>query len=165
MSTLPTLLGTTAQDVTLFNIAWHSNPRCQPSDITWHHNLKCHPFWHCSAQQPEMSTFLALFGIIAQNAIFHDIAREQRPKMYIFIALLGTTTQDAIINDIAREQRIEMPISLWHCLASQPKMSFFTTLLEGNDLRCRMFAILLGRIDLRYRLYIVFLFEDSFGFV
>ena len=62
-----TLLGTTVQDVSLHDIAWHSDPRCQPLwhclvpqpkmlslDIAWHHDPRCQFLRHCSAQRPEI---------------------------------------------------------------------------------------------------------------
>ena len=61
-----------------------------------------------------MSVFMALLGIVTQDATFHKIAQEnilkchpfrhylaQRPEMSTFMELLGIETQDAILHDIA----------------------------------------------------------------
>ena len=146
-----------------------------PSGIARHNNLRCHSLRHCSIQRPEMSTFPTFLGTTTWDVNLSGIAWNHSPRCYHPQHCSRATTWDVYLHSIAwhrnprwcHQQYYSGATTwdvnfLWHCLAPQPKMSFFTTLLEVKDLRCPMFAISLGRISLRYCLYIVFIFWRFF---
>ena len=86
----------------------------------------------------------ALLVTTTQDVIFRNIGWEQRPKM--------STLQDIAWHHNLRchPSRHCSRTMIWdinssrHCLAPQPMMSSFVTLLGSNDLICQFFKTLLG---------------------
>ena len=117
MSSFLTLLGTITQNVILFDIAQHNNPRC-------------HPFRHCLEPQHKMSSFSKLLGTTAQDVILSDIAWHHNPRCHPFdIARCSDPRCQPF--DIARHSNPRCQ-PFRHCLAPQPKMSSFLTLLGAT---------------------------------